>query len=162
MKNKRKIVTLEQNWHVITREREEAMSTDTTKVQLGDHWFLCDCERLLNGSRDESKTSVSPKPNPAQVTAYKTGNLEYTAQPADSSTIEECPFRWLSWSTPLQGSSFGLHLFMEEAPLVSASFIWFLTFKVSASSYGACLKVFVTRLRRVTLGILCLLSEGRT
>lgn len=143
MKNKTKIVTLEQNWHVITSKREKKQWVQIPpKSNFVTTDFYVSVWEVAYRSRDESKISASPKPSPAQVTAYKTGNLEHTAQPADSSTAWGMSFlgdsvglyllRALIWSTPLQGSSFGLHLFKEEAQLVSVSFI--LTFKVSASS----------------------------
>lgn len=172
MKNKTKIVTLEQNWPVITSKREKQWVQIPPKSNFVTTDFYVSVWEVAYRSRDESKISASPKPSPAQVTAYKTGNLEHTAQPAGSSTawgmsflgdsVGLYLFRALIWSTPLQGSSFGLHLFKEEAQLVSVSFLWFLAFKVSASSScGACFKVFVTCLRSVIFGILCLLWEGR-
>lgn len=162
MKNKTKIVTLEQNWHVITSKREKQWVQIPPKSNFVTTGFYVRVWEVAYRSRDESDICIA-KAQPG------TGDSLQNWEPRTHcptcrqlNNLRNVLSRWLSWSTPLQGSSFGLHLFKEEAQLVSASFIWFLTFKVSASSScGACFNVFVTCLRRVTFGILCLLWEGR-
>lgn len=67
----------------LDRESMTVQNMDTTKDQLGEPMNVIGVTSgvWVRGYLKEQKL---PKPNPAQVTAHKSWNLELTAQPAGS------------------------------------------------------------------------------
>lgn len=89
----------------LDRQPTTDQSMDTTKVELGKRESFIG---LLNRSRNDSKTALSPRSTPAWLTAHKAENLEHIAQPAGRSTgwrrsfpgasVDLTPSRQLVWS----------------------------------------------------------------
>lgn len=115
-------------------------STDMTKVQLAEPMSFSMIiyknmgKGLLTGAEvTQRQVGALPKHTPEWMTDHKSGNLELTAQLADTSTVGECLFYVWAHGPWLQGNRHGTRKRKHLQTLDISS----LTFKTSSREWEA-------------------------